>query len=451
VDDTTLDLFGAGPEPEDKPTSAPARSFDGADHAPIAEAPDAIANIADSGGASEGDHGKPSRPEADPTDGDSLAAEMIGDGALLDVDETNGNVPDSVAAADVLADDGALFDATELGVNADDSIDVFDDSDAASVTTLSGTDVDDPEVDGNDAAMGADVNENDAAGNDLVLGTPGVNSGERASPRRRSARQRKDSGSTTRKVALVTGASRGIGRGIALALARERWFVVVNYAGNASAADETLEQVRALGGDGVTVQADIASGADRARLVAASCESTGRIDLLINNAGIAPPVRSDLLEIDETGWDTVIDTNLRGTFFLTQAVAREMLRTASEGGNPGRIVMVSSISADTASVNRGAYCVSKAGIAMLVKLFAARLAEHGIGVHEVRPGVIETDMTSGVREKYDRLIDSRAWPISRWGHPDDIGKAVAALARGDFPFSTGDTFHVDGGWHLRTL
>ena len=274
---------------------------------------------------------------------------------------------------------------------------------------------------------------------------------ERPAVRRRSARQRKETPGGSRKVALVTGASRGIGRGIALALARERWFVVVNYAGNTDAARETVALVQAAGGDAVAVQADISRIDQHAALLTAALEPTGRIDLLVNNAGIAPPVRADLLDIDPTSWDRVLDTNLRGTFFLTQVVAAEMVRAVEAGNEPGRIAMVSSISADTASVNRGAYCVSKAGVAMLVKLFATRLAEHGIAVHEVRPGVIDTDMTAGVREKYDRMVEAGAWPVARWGTPEDVGRAVAALARGDFPFSTGDTFHVDGGWHLRTL
>lgn len=270
--------------------------------------------------------------------------------------------------------------------------------------------------------------------------------------RRRSARKRvpPEGASTELPVALVTGASRGIGRGIALALAAEHWRVVVHYVRDAEAAEETAGAVRAAGGEASVVQGDLALAGDRDRVVDAALAVAGRIDLLVDNAGIAPPVRADLLDVTESDWDRVLDVNLRGTFFLTQRVAREMIARRTPESTP-RIVVVTSISADTASTNRGAYCVSKAGLSMLVRLFAARLAEHGIAVHEVRPGVIATDMTAGVREKYDALVEQRAWPIARWGTPEDVGKAVAALARGDFPFSTGDILHVDGGFHLRTL
>ncbi|MFM7322683.1 MAG: 3-ketoacyl-ACP reductase [Armatimonadota bacterium] len=271
-------------------------------------------------------------------------------------------------------------------------------------------------------------------------------------PRRRGLRKRvpPEGNGGDRPVALVTGASRGIGRGIALALAAERWRVVVHYVHDSAAAEETLAAVRAAGGDGVVVRGDLADAGDRARIVAESLAVGGTIDLLVDNAGIAPPVRSDLLELAEADWDTVLDVNLKGTFFLSQRVAREMVARKRPGETP-RIVVVTSISAEVASTNRGAYCVSKAGLSMVVRLLAARLAEHGIAVHEVRPGVVATDMTAGVREKYDALVARGAWPIARWGTPEDVGKAVAALARGDFPFSTGDVFHVDGGFGVRTL
>jgi NAD(P)-dependent dehydrogenase (short-subunit alcohol dehydrogenase family) len=190
--------------------------------------------------------------------------------------------------------------------------------------------------------------------------------------------------------------------------------------------------------------------------VRAAIEEFGRIDLLVNNAGVAPNVRADLLEMSEASFDRLIANNLRGPFFLTQRVAPEMLR--SRGEYPAEvlpaIVNVSSISAYTASVNRGEYCIAKAGVAMMTQLFAARLAADGINVYEIRPGIIETDMTSNeaVKAKYDRLIhEGDLLPIPRWGTPDDIGKAVAAIAAGSFPYSTGQVFDVDGGFHLRRL
>jgi len=259
----------------------------------------------------------------------------------------------------------------------------------------------------------------------------------------------------TRPVSIVTGAGRGIGRGIAIELAKLGHALVINYAGNSAAADECLQLVRRAGGEGITVQADVASAKDRARLVAKTLAAFGRIDLLVNNAGVAPNVRADILEAGEESFDRLININLKGPYFLTQAVAKQMIEQVKSGnassfGSP-RIVTITSISAYTASVNRGDYCVAKAGLAMMTSLFAARLAEFGINVYEIRPGVIATDMTEGVKEKYDKLIVEGAWPIRRWGLPEDVGRAVAAIARNDFPFSTGEVFNVDGGFHLRTL
>jgi 3-oxoacyl-[acyl-carrier protein] reductase len=260
---------------------------------------------------------------------------------------------------------------------------------------------------------------------------------------------------SSKPVSLVTGAGRGIGRGIALELAKLEHIVIINYAGNAAAADECLRLVRESGGDGITVRADISSATDRELLVRSAISNYGRIDLLVNNAGVAPQVRADLLEASEESFDRLIDINLKGPYFLTQLVARQMIEQV-RGGTMGafglpRIVTISSVSAYTASVNRGDYCISKAGLSMMTALFAARLAEYGINVYEVRPGIIATDMTAGVKEKYDRLIEQGAWPIRRWGEPEDVGRAVAAIARGDLPFSTGEVINVDGGFHLRTL
>jgi 3-oxoacyl-[acyl-carrier protein] reductase len=258
-----------------------------------------------------------------------------------------------------------------------------------------------------------------------------------------------------RPVSIVTGAGRGIGRGIAVELAKLGHAVVINYAGNAGAAEECLRLVREAGGDGITSRADVSVSTDRERLVQETMGAYGRIDLLVNNAGVAPSVRADLLEASEESFDRLINVNLKGPYFLTQLVARRMIeQVLREGvsvfGLP-RIVTVTSISAYAASVNRGDYCVAKAGLAMMTALYAARLAEYGVNVYEVRPGVIATDMTEGVKEKYDRMIDQGAWPIRRWGQPEDVGRAVAAIARGDFPYSTGEVINIDGGFHLRTL
>lgn len=256
-------------------------------------------------------------------------------------------------------------------------------------------------------------------------------------------------------IALVTGAGRGIGRGIAIELGRLGYTVVINYAGNSAAAAECLQAVRAAGGDGLTVRADIAFADDRERLVDKTLTAYGRIDLLVNNAGVSPTVRADLLEASEESFDRLININLKGPYFLTQRVSRQMIAQVESNSlvssGPPRIVTITSVSADAASINRGDYCISKAGLAMLTKLYAARLAEYGIGVYEVRPGVIATDMTEGVREKYDQLIAQGAWPLRRWGQPGDVGRAVAAIARGDLSYSTGEVINVDGGFHLRTL
>ncbi len=255
--------------------------------------------------------------------------------------------------------------------------------------------------------------------------------------------------------ALVTGASRGIGRGIAIELAKAGGRVAINYAGNAEAATEALELVRAAGGDGFIVQGDVAVAADRERLVAETVARFGRIDLLVNNAGVAPKVRADLLDAGEESFDRLFAINLKGPFFLSQLVAKQMIAQAPDAeGFRGRIVNVTSISVYTASINRGDYCMVKAGLAMMTKLFADRLANDGINVYEIRPGVIATDMTGGVKEKYDKLIlqDERGiTPIRRWGKPEDIGRAVRAIAEDRFPFSTGACFDVDGGFHLQRL
>ena len=276
------------------------------------------------------------------------------------------------------------------------------------------------------------------------------------------------------KVALVTGGSRGIGFGIASALAAEKWDIVINGVRPEDAVAEPLAALRAHGVRVGYARGDIGSADGRAAILTATrafCRSllagdgsasgndttrypllATRSFLLINNAGVAPKVRADLLESSEESYDYVMGTNLRGVFFLTQAFARDMV--AAKKTDPafsGCIINITSISATVVSINRGEYCIAKAGLSMLSQLFATRLGADGIPVYEVRPGVIKTDMTAGVTEKYDRLIAGGLNIQPRWGYPDDVGKAVASLARGDFPFSTGQVFMVDGGLTIPRL
>ena len=253
------------------------------------------------------------------------------------------------------------------------------------------------------------------------------------------------------QTAIVTGASRGIGRAIAVDLASAGFNIAINYNSNAQAAEEAASLVRDAGADAMIVQADIGNTDDRKRLVSETVAKFGPITALVNNAGVAPKVRADMLDMSEDSFDYVVGTNLKGPYFLSQEVANHMLTQAD--AVIGRcIVNISSISAYTASVNRAEYCIAKAGISMMTQLFAARLADDSINVYEVRPGIIATDMTSGVKEKYDKLIlEDGITPIRRWGDPSDIAKAVVAVATGAFPFSTGEVFNVDGGFHIHRL
>ncbi len=258
-------------------------------------------------------------------------------------------------------------------------------------------------------------------------------------------------------VVLVTGASRGLGRGIAQALARDGKSVAVHFASNRAAADETVleceKSAKHPGQRFVAVGGDIGSAADRARIVSETLSAFGRIDALINNAGIAPRVRADIVDATEESFDEVIGINLKGPYFLSQAVVRTWLSHPGAARLPGgyKLIFVSSISAYLASINRGEYCISKAGLAMATKLWASRLATDGVQVFEIRPGIMATDMTAGVTAKYDKLIADGLVPQQRWGTGDDVGQAVTALLRGSFPFSTGDVFNVDGGMHLQRL
>jgi NAD(P)-dependent dehydrogenase (short-subunit alcohol dehydrogenase family) len=258
------------------------------------------------------------------------------------------------------------------------------------------------------------------------------------------------------KVAIITGASRGIGRGIALALGELKWNVVVNYASNADAAQEVVAAIAEKGGKGLAVRGDVSIAADRERLVDETLANFARVDLLVNNAGVAPNVRADILEATEESFERLININLKGPYFLTQRVAKEMIREKAKNQKPGStyapsIVTISSISAYTASVNRGDYCIAKSGLAMMTSLYATRLAEYGINVYEIRPGIIETDMTGAVKAKYDKLFAEGLTRIHGWGRPEEVAKAVTSIAQNLLPFSTGEIINVDGGFHLRRL
>ncbi len=254
-----------------------------------------------------------------------------------------------------------------------------------------------------------------------------------------------------RRAAIVTGGTRGIGLGIARALAPEGFALCLNGVRAEAMVAETLAELRRAT-EAVYVAADIGTAAGRAAILEACRREFGRLDLLVNNSGAAPAVRADLLDASEESFDRVIAVNLKGPYFLSRDAARWMrAERAKDPARAGAIVNIGSISAYTASVNRGEYCVAKAGLAMATKLFAARLAEEGINVYELRPGIVATDMTAGVKEKYDRLIAGGVTPIRRWGTPEDVAAAVVAVARGLLPFSTGAVIDVDGGFHLRVL
>jgi 3-oxoacyl-[acyl-carrier protein] reductase len=264
-------------------------------------------------------------------------------------------------------------------------------------------------------------------------------------------------------VALITGASRGIGRGIALELAKLGYDLVINYAANTEAAKRTAgdcvtaAQVAGKVTRAEVCQADISRAVDRKKLVECAKASFGWISLLVNNAGVAPEVRADILEATEESFDRLMAINVKGPYFLTQQIGKWMIeqvcqpQAASRAPARLKIITISSVSAYAASTNRGDYCMSKAALSMLTPLFASRLAAHDINVYEIRPGIIATDMTGPVKEKYDKLIAAGLSPIQRWGTPEDIGRAVAAIASDAFPFSTGEVINVDGGFHLRRL
>ena len=254
------------------------------------------------------------------------------------------------------------------------------------------------------------------------------------------------------RVALVTGGTRGIGLGIARALAADGYDLALCGKRDEREAARALEEVRAPGRDVLYVRADVSERGDRAALVDAVRARFGRLHVLVNNAGMAPVERRDVLDATEDSFEQVLRVNLQGPYFLTQAVARWMIeqRTADPSWR-GAIVNVSSISAVAASVNRGEYCVSKAGLSMATALWAARLGEWDIPVYEVRPGIVDTDMTAAAKDKYDRLIAGGLLVQPRWGTAGDVGRAVAMLARGDLSYSTGQVIDVDGGLAVRRL
>ena len=260
------------------------------------------------------------------------------------------------------------------------------------------------------------------------------------------------------KTALITGGTRGIGLSVARKLLSEGFNISIFSTRTVDAAAlfyKTDVQIQTPGLQGMlgvlAISGDISKTNDRVRLVADTVSRFGRIDVLVNNAGIAPRVRADLLEMSEDSWDEVLAVNTKGTMFLTQLVAKQMLAQQPAGKKRGTIINISSCSADTSSVSRGEYCVSKAGISMLTQLYADRLAGDRIYVHEIRPGIIDTDMTKKVRGKYDAMIEAGVFPLARWGDPEDVAAAVSAFCGDSFLYTTGNVVDVDGGFHIRRL
>ncbi len=253
------------------------------------------------------------------------------------------------------------------------------------------------------------------------------------------------------KTAFVTGGSRGIGLAIVKELGRAGFRVALMATREEEHYPESSRQLKESGVDYLWLTGDISSSPDRERVVTEAFKKFGRIDVLVNNAGVAPKLRADLLTMTEESYDYVMDTNTKANMFITQRVARKMTAQEPVDGRKGIIINISSCSAEVSSVNRGEYCISKAGISMLTLLYADRLAGEGILVYEVRPGVIRTDMTKKVEEKYSGLIGQGLFPIARWGTPEDVARAVRAFASGDFPYTTGSYIDVDGGFHIKRL
>ncbi len=259
------------------------------------------------------------------------------------------------------------------------------------------------------------------------------------------------SAAAPRRVALVTGGRRGIGRGIAYALAEHGFDVVVNDLISDGSVEETLRGIRERGGRAAFVPGDVAAIDQHARIVDEAWTAFGALQCLVNNAGVQTAYRGDMLDTPVESFDRLIGVNLRGSYFLTQRVAKRMsMEPAGDITRPSRsVVFVSSGNAVIATATQADYCISKSGIAMMSMLYALRLAEYGIAVHEVRPGIIRTDMTADVFDKYDAWVKAHAFPQARWGEAEDVGRTVAVLAAGLLPYSTGQAFHVDGGIHIR--
>lgn len=255
----------------------------------------------------------------------------------------------------------------------------------------------------------------------------------------------------TKRVALVTGGSRGIGRGVAESLADSEFDLAINGVRSADQIGDVVTALEERGAAVIYCQGNVAEAADRQAVLDAVRQRFGRLDVLVNNAGIASRPRADILDATEESFDRLIDINLKGPYFLTQLAARWMIEQHAADAAFRVIVNVSSVSATEASINRGDYCISKAGIAMATQLWAHRLAAHNIAVYEIRPGIITTDMTAPVKEKYDKLLAEGLTVENRWGEPADVGRAVAALARGDIPYATGNVLNIDGGLTLRRL
>ena len=255
------------------------------------------------------------------------------------------------------------------------------------------------------------------------------------------------------KVALITGGANGIGLGIAMQLAGEGYAIALTGRSAEERVKENIDKIKSFGTSVIYISGDVASDESRIAALQTIDKKFGRLDVLVNNAGVAPKVRLDILSTTEENFDYVLDINLKGTFFLSQLVANYMIAEVEKNiGIVPMMINISSISAYTSSTARGEYCISKSGIGMMTALFADRLAEYGINVYEIRPGIIATDMTAGVKEKYDRLIlEEGILPIKRWGTPEDVANAVSVLCSGKLAYSTGEVINIDGGFHMRRL
>ncbi|HIR84803.1 MAG TPA: 3-ketoacyl-ACP reductase [Candidatus Galloscillospira excrementavium] len=254
-----------------------------------------------------------------------------------------------------------------------------------------------------------------------------------------------------KQTAIVTGGSRGIGFAIAKQLGQDGFNIVIMDMNDQSAYQDNLDQLTAQGTEYLYLKGNICDAGDRQRLIDETVAKFGGIHVLVNNAGVSPKVRADLLEMSEESFDRVVGINTKGNMFMTQAVAKQMLKQDYIGRKRGTIVNISSCSAVVSSISRGEYCVSKAGVSMLTTLYADRLAPEGILVHEVRPGVIATDMTATVKEKYDKMFADGLFPIARWGTPEDIAGVVSAFCSDKFTYTTGNYVDVDGGFHIQRL